>query len=1748
MYSIPSWTEENRALHDVICQARVSAQAANELQQQLQLNKQRFLSLLDSEPKNRSHRELLNSNQIYINRNLHTVSKDFATKVLFLSDQLNINECVAATLLMRGTTESTRVGSNAVDTAVLLYHGERGYLLACLDVVLKSAKDASISEEVRSVCYQFMGELMDQNISLDNNTYGTFVTKIISTLEYLSKTINAIRNTGSVNGELPQPGSGKLGEDISDLRIERLGDERIYVVQILYHIASLFRIETNDKLSMLKLLEDAELSDPATSYVITAMIATLVHENQTDEKTPSASTMQFINAFHNRIMNHGSKIPVIKAVVVLQWILYLSDPVRVNVVISDDFVNRNDVQIQQLLEMAVESDVFRFMDHYLLYFQQPNATIDTERKMVKYNYMKDSDPTSFDKFNYRNFNADIRIDFQPFVIHELEKLATTMIDVKFGYIQQLKYREEDTNTPLPVEATKQCHDLEYFLAFIASIYRNRVNAGTLFWDRDQHGFNNFTRWIVSIKVITTVCSAFDFLASISTGDECASQMYKFFMIGVEPEIGASPLFSWGKPFSALEFYANLLKDTSEERQAAIPVIEEQLLLKFLCILKQTVQYSKEARIFFWLKNVLRAQDILCNFLVLSNSTHLRAALFDVIAAFCSGWGGGTDGIGSMISLNVWKFLEKSDALIPKYKTVQIDKERSHQVYKPSAIMQEFEVEKTSRVYTQTLSVIRLIGSAIHTQSKREALVNGFKRPASSIPVNLGKGTNHPGAIPFISFVVDDIFVTLPKLKYTYAEARWQLTESCLMVMENSIESFDLEAFEREDVKAKLNENLHMVIANEELEKEMLGYLIHPGFQVIIRILSGGRVVDEIFTVIEECAKKKVEEVEKMPYHQQCLVRALRIVRRVLSLHNTFCKVLIPYIMAFSKKNASSEFELGGFTFAPLPSVVFLGQLLLFRSEIIERIALLVNYEDQEEICFLSTKILNYLTVDKKDAESRPFGYVTPLVNIPSLGTSITTILSTCTSVESIIFGASERLSINLPEVTTCDDYEYDINNIPFWLAKETLENTYSYPSDFQPRISSSVRLAILDLLLDNAKQKISPTLTEFLLGYDLSKKHSLNKIQDTEANKSMLVCFHTILDMMRQGVERNSYLTDVMTEDNAETSLPLIDTHPILAEKCYELIYRLCAKKSLSISTLRYLRNRENFFYRQFDAISSRIEHNIYVESPNFPGNMICADGTQIKTDFFKLKSKLHQRAWILQCVALELHTTVTMGQTNEANKLLELLYGRKSILAEDDMDTSRESNVFSASHSFQQSLVKMLELVSSLEFTWVDHLKNNIKVTELFYFSGFDVNAYLIQNDRGCEIYDVREMYTYLRNRQQTEFSNTPDNDAVETEMGSILNWSMSENHTREITQGKLHCLEAWKDVIQITLNECFDLIGLEHREHLLYELLNMLLTKLMNTKEYNGTMRKSMSEVIVTLITRLRKDTAARPASQLPIEKIKLIFSCILDCISQEKATFEVRGDLYTCITGLLLYMSGHDTDDTSTQFETYIVEKITSHNSKVLTVICEDATNGFEIWKTPALIALNALNTVALHAGSDAVQNHLIQENYLQCMIEMIKSDDAALSNLVEQTDAALLPLYIFEAKMSVFLGLAMNPEGAEILFSNRIFEVLGQCQFMKAQQQDHIFATTNVDSSLELTERYERLLIPTLKLIAAILCSFGGENDTVTQRAEGWVRRQQPVLANILKEERNKNASSDYVTMILEFIGQTKDFVLKGVKNY
>lgn len=73
--SIPTWVEENRVLHDSICQARASADLADELNHQLQMNRQRFVDLLDNEAKNPSHRAILNSSKFLLKKHVYLIKK-----------------------------------------------------------------------------------------------------------------------------------------------------------------------------------------------------------------------------------------------------------------------------------------------------------------------------------------------------------------------------------------------------------------------------------------------------------------------------------------------------------------------------------------------------------------------------------------------------------------------------------------------------------------------------------------------------------------------------------------------------------------------------------------------------------------------------------------------------------------------------------------------------------------------------------------------------------------------------------------------------------------------------------------------------------------------------------------------------------------------------------------------------------------------------------------------------------------------------------------------------------------------------------------------------------------------------------------------------------------------------------------------------------------------------------------------------------------------------------------------------------------------------------------------------------------------------------------------------------------------------------------------------------------------------------------------------------------------------------------
>ncbi|CAO3590836.1 unnamed protein product [Absidia cylindrospora] len=558
-----------------------------------------------------------------------------------------------------------------------------------------------------------------------------------------------------------------------------------------------------------------------------------------------------------------------------------------------------------------------------------------------------------------------------------------------------------------------------------------------------------------------------------------------------------------------------------------------------------------------------------------------------------------------------------------------------------------------------------------------------------------------------------------------------------------------------------------------------------------------------------------------------------------------------------------------------------------------------------------------------------------------LGSQLPELLAMDVDSYDIIRGISERFEIEQPERTTCDDYDYDINNIPFWLATGILNNTFKFESDFnQQYMATSVRLSLLDMLLNNSgEDKPSPCMTEFLLGIEaLTPTRNNNQYVDHQSRNAKLICLHSILNMLRANLDVSSPSPDAVEnaeendQDADDSFLPLTATHPILAEKCYQLIYRLCARTSTSPKVMQYLRIRDDYFYNQLKAMLSTL--SVYTLGNNMnhsvtPGVMVYPDGSTVPCDMIGLRSELHQRAWRLKTLAIELHVLADTNAKSDALRLLDLLYGGDETL-ENSMngdDTDRNNN--GSSYLMQRHTVteepftSFMELPTTLGFTWRDDLTKDIDndetatVSALKYFSHFDAKHHRTKSVSGCEVNDIQAIYSYLR-RQQRNMQQAGtlmmenDNWAAEKEMGDILRRLMADNHTREIQYGQRHCFEAWLQLIQVTVLDNFDIFPRVKRGKiiaiLILKLLPMFTQSALNGNGKEDSFLLGLARTLLVFMGRLYQDSkdtsnVLSAESSLTLhQQLHGIFERMVNVVQDTTMISDVRRTMYAAMIQLV------------------------------------------------------------------------------------------------------------------------------------------------------------------------------------------------------------------------------------------------------
>ncbi|CAG8707068.1 36129_t:CDS:2, partial [Racocetra persica] len=1066
-------------------------------------------------------------------------------------------------------------------------------------------------------------------------------------------------------------------------------------------------------------------------------------------------------------------------------------------------------------------------------------------------------------------------------------------------------------------------------------------------------------------------------------------------------------------------------------------------------------------------NVLR---LLFRLMCRNVHTELKAELLYAISSFCVS----DYADHNYITRQVWDLLEDAQIVptVPKdivFDPASVWEVANMQAQDPPSIKKEIEeTESREKLFFVTLAFVRFIGVLIHVPHFNAALRCGFPVRSMSINDLLGAGYRQPGISPYINFILDDIFIKALARDYKFPTQQWNIIAASLEVIEKCLISFDLTGPLFYEVQSKHSpESLPFIqrgISKDEivtLNNNAIKYLKnHPGFDIMKRLLNNSPLVEVMFNILNQDIEvlDEVDEVNRkssVPFIKESILRCLRIFWIAFEKQERFLNKLIPLVSQTSPgylENLENAFR--------------------SKQDIIVQIALLLNCENAE-ICLYAVKILSALA---KSALFNPIGVENRLAAI----------LDSDQNSEAILDVFVMRLDINggddvWDKKYKLEDFELTQLGLQAWAIPGDEEFSALPLIDESEITFGTVRCAILNLILENLKpDKTPPTISHFLLGYNL--RGSLQSPIIKYINQDCLreSCLHKILEILGQPIHDD-------TEPDKQCSV--LSEFPALAACCYQIIYRLCRDNNTSEPTMLFLRS-QGFVQKQFGAMP------LYIIQPSQSiswdsGAITNYNGQSIPIDLINLCANLSERTWLMKILALELRKCQTLSGIEQ---LLALILGASIIKPQGEGTTDEEI--------LAPSAIKTREILHMLELDWNDPWK--IDAPENF-FNLVNHKACLMLNERGNKRYRLQDIFSELN--QAFDQSRIAQDGSLRKKLMHILRYCYYLNRNEEFNLSRYEGFKAWREVIEVTIVDHYTRLRLHVRETTFLEIISTLLTTL---QREGNAIAIVLSKVILAAITAIRSDHmrlhTLRSQFRVASRNLSPIFSQILECLFVPGIPPEVRNNLYATIYNYLNYID--------VQSAIGAGKLLKGVGDRLLDIIFEDASNGHVVGKLCALNALTAIYRLFKQEKGNFIIKS-IQSNFLGSLISSLTSqNDLLLQAKEQQPDLnAMHAIYVFEARMGFLLCLAQRHDLSLELLKKGVIEYLGELTFLNERPS---FNSHNTDSyGKPAYKLYHDLLMMVIRLITCILATVGCDEKALN-KVSNFISGHQGLIAEIFTD--------------------------------
>lgn len=1538
-----------------------------------------------------------------------------AKDVLFLSDTLSASEDLCASCISFGINDTTRAGKidGRAEVGLEVFLSERANLIRCLQMIWKGALSPDenlISSGVQKVLFK---ETQELTAGKGSNGVGkvSFIQKIISAIDKSKEAVDILEQSLVGNGQTLATVQQRtaFSDDTVRAHIWYRSDERNLLSQLLFLIGAAEQMNSRDALLLLQQLSRTQSTDSTVIYLLVAALSTLEASGEDIEPHHLATDPSFV-AEVNKLLKSNWIYPQLCSTIKLQWTVFLDSAARH----IDNFETDGGEAVESLTWQAIEGGTLSFLGRVVLGFKR-DAEVDDVWGGIGSNMLELASGLEIDE------------SFQDYITGQVEHLVLEIITNKILILRKLRNREEDalssshrgghrvTRGGQEERPAEPRHDLEALFLLIATIYRSTPDAGLKFWDESLADISStsiiqqtssrlaaFLRWGSECRPLGMKRAYYEMVASLASRPRSATHAFEFLSANgydgnSNYQSPPSSDFSWSTLFGALDFYHTSLPDRPVEAGAnaeggsgEMPPEEVPLLRSFVRLLRQVVAFSDVARATLY--DNQRHRPIATLFALLGRPIplELKASLLGAISAFSRP--GGAFGVD--VARRTWAALELSQIL----PTLAVSEGRdarggagmglmnsSQGIMRGSiplsiegGIFTELEeVEAPNKIYPQSTAFVELLNNLIHTPSSREPIQRGIEIDTQTIPDNLGSPHRAPGIDPYVRFVVDDVLLKSSSREFSDLAERWKVTEVCLAFVEKCLGSYDLGPF-----LASVAVGGQQSVGG--INSPLAHLILHPGFDILTRILSAGDLLDSILTIIIAGYDAIAQNLAGTPLFTQCMLRCLRIVKRTLELQSPFLEVVLPTLgdgLVFIPQDKINR----------LKSLAPIDQSLLYHSEAIVQIALLVGCEEEDEISLLAVQILSILS-------DSPFFDVVqrfPDQNRGQLNRLV-----------GLLESSPETLRIQTSFV----------NRLNSELFESELETGEWDGVDSNGSIRQAIRSAILDLFLQNTQQdRTGPNIAHLLLGFNVQSRQSEMEIDDPDFATTQLTSLHIILGL----------LNPAKSDEEEDRQFTLLDRFPTLAAKCYRLIRQLCLHQYTSAALSRYLRNREKFFLRQCILLPLTIPS----ASKGSLGGIEYPDGKKILTSSTAVCAIFQSEAWLLESTALEMNVLATGNDTQRQLELVRTLFVSPTTEADDSMFKQG---------GMQQGLPRMLEIFHSFDFAWSDSIQaTDVRIS---YFAELRFESCLKIDSTGSELYDFGALLSLIsaakRELQNRGVINTQaQHDEIKKETRAIVETLVIENHRREIQFARLHSLRAWRSLLDITLAKSFHLLPRESRHSLLLDLIIAILPPIA-AQETDQAISELLSGAAVLLMTKLRDEgirtifvDSVEPVQAASPEQLHGILRSILHAILQPGISAIVRGNLYAVLLNYVQYSTkiassspsltralGDESlasmnDDVLSMdgmssvggirrprrnaLESGNLAILQSAIDRLLPIICRDATVGHEVWRTVAFTVLDALTAIAQEGRVvTKVISILSKQGYLPSFIASLKDHELDL----------------------------------------------------------------------------------------------------------------------------------------------------------